>query len=147
MGMTRDEARRFKIRTVDDLRRFYAWNDCTEIADRPGEIWFARRGGDNFVVYTRQCPECDERLLRGNRPCWRCGPKCPDCAELLIFNNCGECNPGGHAAQRGANNPTWWQLALRRARHEGKTDRGSRRQGGEERTHSKPDRASRDVCA
>lgn len=104
MGMSRDEAHRFKIRTVDDLRRFYALNDAAEIAERPGEIWFGR-GNEKFVVYTRQCPKCDERLLKG-KPCWRCGPKCPDCGELLILNNCWECNPGGHAAQQGANNPT-----------------------------------------
>jgi hypothetical protein len=91
MGMTRDEARRFKLRTVDDLRRFYALNVWKEIADRPGEIWFAC-GGDKITMYTRQCPQCDERLLKAKR-CWRCGPKCPDCGELLIFNNCWECNP------------------------------------------------------
>jgi hypothetical protein len=34
------------------------------------------------------------------------GPKCADCGELLILNNCWECNPGGHAAQRGANKST-----------------------------------------
>jgi hypothetical protein len=97
MGMTRDEARRFKLRTVDDLRRFYSLNDWTEIADRPEGIWFVR-GDTKIVVNTRQCPECDERLLMG-KPCWRCGPKCPACGELLIFNNCWECDPDSHAAR------------------------------------------------
>lgn len=91
MGMTRDEARRFKIRTVDDVRRFQTLNSATEIADRPGAIWFAC-GDEKFVVYTRQCPECDERILI-DKPCWRCGPKCPHCGEPLIFNNCWECKP------------------------------------------------------
>jgi hypothetical protein len=89
--------RRFKIRTVDDMRRFCTLNGITEIADRPGEIWFARSDGEKSVVYTRQCPVCDERLLK-DKPCWRCGPKCADCGELLILNNCWECNPNPSSA-------------------------------------------------